>query len=404
MSLRVKISKQNYSTTKRLAIIGFGASGIISFYNLVKNHDEKHLLEIEIFDRNIGVSKGMAYATKNINHLLNVRAKNMSALESDKDHFVTWLAQNGYKYGAQDFVPRAIYNLYLDFIIAQSCAIADLKNIKYNFNHQDIFSIKKEKGYFVVKNEAYNYCLLCVGAQMENVAQNFWQVDLGEFLQDREIHILGAGLTAFDAVISLVDAGYQSTIFLHSRSNHLPQENLAHTISGAIPAPLDLQDAALPLSKIFHKFVAACKNSPDWRATFDAFRPLTSQFWQKLDAAKKQRFLRHCFRLWNTHRHRCPSEQYRKIENLIATKKIILTKEKIVTQKFIDCRGFNFLTKSALLKNLVDNDIAKLDEIGLGVVSLSDNFKIIGANNFGSLFETTAIPELRQQGAAINFK
>lgn len=402
MSLRVKILKQNCASTRRVAIVGFGASGIISFYNLVKKHDGANLLEIEIFDRNIGINKGMAYATKNINHLLNVRAKNMSALQDEPAHFVNWLRENGYEFGSEDFAPRAVYNIYLDDIIAQSVAIADAKKITYKFIHHNVEKIAHEKDYFIIENEAYNYCLLCVGGEMVNLEKNFWHIDFKKYLASKEIHILGAGLTALDAVTSFVDAGYDGKIFLHSRSTRLPQENLVHKIHD-VKAPLSLEDCDLPMSAISKKFTFACKNSGDWRAVFDAMRPLTSQFWQGLAPQKKQRFLRHCLRLWNIHRHRAPSKQYQKIQDLIARGKVILTKEKIAGD-FIDCRGFDFARKSPLIANLIENKIAVLDEVNLGISSLDEKFIIIGANNFGNLFETTAIPELRKQGFEIAIK
>jgi len=396
MSLRVKILKQNCANIRRVAIVGFGASGIISFYNLVKKHEGENLLEIEIFDRNIGINKGMAYATKNINHLLNVRAKNMSALQDEPEHFVNWLKKNGYEFGAQDFAPRAIYNIYLDDIIARAFAIADSKKISYKFIHHDVEKIAREKDYFIIENEAYNYCLLCVGGEMINLEKNFWHINFQKYLPNKEIHILGSGLTALDAVTSFVDAGYDGKIFLHSRSTRLPQENLVHKIHDA-KAPLSLEDCALPMSEIFKKFTSSCKNSTDWRAVFDAMRATSSQFWQGLSVDKKRRFLRHCLRLWNVHRHRAPSKQYQKIQDLIASGKVILTKEKIVGD-FIDCRGFDFARKSPLIANLIENKIAVFDEVNLGISALDKKFIIIGANNFGNLFETTAVPELRKQG------
>lgn len=402
MSLRVKILKQNQNTVRRVAIIGFGASGIIAFYNLVKKHQGENRLEIEIFDRNIGVNKGMAYGTKNINHLLNVRAKNMSALQDEPEHFANWLKKNGYEIGAQDFAPRAIYNIYLDDIIAQSLAIADSKKISHKFIHARVEKISQEKDYFIIENEAYNYCLLCVGGEMVNLEKNFWHSDLKKYLPNKEIHILGAGLTALDAVTSFVDAGYEGKIFLHSRSLRLPQESALYKIHDAKP-PLSLEDSHLPMSEIFKKFVMACKNSTDWRASFDAMRPQSAQFWQKLSLEKKQRFLRHCLRLWSVHRHRAPSKQYQKIQDLIAGGKIILSKEKVVGD-YIDCRGFDFSRKSALIKNLIENKIARFDELNLGISPLVEKFIIIGANNFGSLFETVAMPELRKQAFEVEIR
>ena len=114
MSIRAEIVMLNNSKRKKVAIIGFGASGIMTFHNLVRFHknNAKSLLEIYIFDKS-PINKGIAYSTKNVNHLLNVRAKGMSVVEEDNLHFVSWLKVNGYKYSQEDFVPRVIYGLYL---------------------------------------------------------------------------------------------------------------------------------------------------------------------------------------------------------------------------------------------------------------------------------------------------
>jgi hypothetical protein len=90
MMNRVKKLEMLTSGTKRIAIIGYGASGTITLYNIVKSFDGALPLEISIFDKS-PLHKGTAYLTKNINHLLNVRAKHMSAIAQDSLHLVNWL-------------------------------------------------------------------------------------------------------------------------------------------------------------------------------------------------------------------------------------------------------------------------------------------------------------------------
>ncbi len=382
--------------TKNIALIGFGAANIMSFYNLVDKASENSL-EIDIFDDEF--KAGIAYSTTNINHLLNVRATNISAVYEDNNHFVNWLKENNYDYSELSFVPRKIYGLYLESIVTKACEIADEKGIKYSFNQQKIANIIKQNDEFVINEKPYQYCILAVGGEMGE--KNFWKINIDDYLKDKEIHLLGAGLTAFDAIISLIDKGYKGTIYLHSRTNRLPQIHSQKFHDNSVSLVLTIQDAQLPLSHIFHKFTKLCKKANDWRAVFDSIRSITPQLWQNFDAAKKARFMRHCFRLWNTHRHRCPQEQYDKINDLIAKGKVILTKEKIATPKYIECLGFNFSLQNKLLEALLQNKIIAKDELNLGVKSNFSNFAIIGANNFGSLFETTAISELKNQAYVV---
>ncbi len=72
-----------------IAIIGAGFSGTLLAVNLLNQTDARVILIERLPER---VGRGVAYSTKESNHLLNVRASNMSAFPDDPDHFVTWLS------------------------------------------------------------------------------------------------------------------------------------------------------------------------------------------------------------------------------------------------------------------------------------------------------------------------
>ena len=104
---------------RRIAIIGFGFSGLMVVANLVREATAP--LAIYIID-DASEGFGVAYGTSNTDHLLNVRASNMSAYADAPVHLVEWLAgDEGIvaakglglhgSYGAEDFVPRALYAL-----------------------------------------------------------------------------------------------------------------------------------------------------------------------------------------------------------------------------------------------------------------------------------------------------
>jgi uncharacterized NAD(P)/FAD-binding protein YdhS len=181
----------------------------------------------------------------------------------------------------------------------------------------------------------------------------------------------------------------------------MPQFHINHAANEKVELPLKFEDANLALSEIFHKFVIACKNSADWRLCFDAFRPLTQNFWMALDTTKKKRFMRHCFRLWNIHRHRCPESQYLVIEKMIKSGQIIFSKTAPKADHIINCSGFDYAGKSGLINSLIDNNIAVEDELNLGIKSKYDNFYIMGGLNFGSLFEITAVPDIAPEARQV---
>src|SRR5690606_2740695 len=88
---------------RSVAIIGGGFSGALQAINLVRHDGPKAIL----IERRPEVGRGIAYSTAPPGHLLNVRAANMSALPDEPDHFLKWLARQGYDQTGE-FAPRAL--------------------------------------------------------------------------------------------------------------------------------------------------------------------------------------------------------------------------------------------------------------------------------------------------------
>ncbi len=408
--LRGKFIEIAITKNKQVAIVGFGLSGLLSFFNLVKNFPTNgKKLKVVIFEKSHLSPKSVAYGTKNPNHLLNVPAIRMGIVSESRDDFFKWLCLKGYKYQETDFVPRQIFGIYLEEILDQALKIAQEKNIQVEFRKKEIGEIfcEKKRGektgrdYFVIDGDVFSDCVLAVGSEFKDQKKTFWQSDLEKYLDQKEIHILGCGLTAIDAAISLRDAKYLGKIFLHSRRGKLSQPHQISDFHKKGESPLSLEDADLPLSKIFHKFVVACKKEQNWRVAFDAFRPLTQRFWASLDAQKKRQFLRHCFRWWNIHRHRCPEVQFAAITQMIESGQLVVSREKIDSKNTLDCTGFGYGIESDLIKNLVKNRLAIFDQIHAGIISQNENFYIASSLNFGSLLEITAAPEIAPQARLI---
>ena len=393
--------KRLYCPQKNIAIIGCGASGITVFHHLVKNYQkENKKISITIFDKNNFQNKGIAYSTTNINHLLNVPAYRMGVINDDRSDFIKWLKANDHDYYDGDFVPRSIYSLYLESILELSKIIANQKGIKYQFINQEVTEIKSKNTQYIIDKKSFANCVLATGIELKNNPKNFWFDKIENYLNDNEVHILGSGLTSFDAITSLQDAGYNGTIFVHSRKGLMP---IPHNTGNhqKINSPLKSEDAQLPLSQIFRKFKQACKDSSNWQDIFNSVRPITQELWKNFNVKKKEQFIRHCLRFWNVHRHRCPPIQYQRIEKLIHDKKLFFTTKKPDTKKLINCTGFNFSFSNELIKNLTESGIVKYDDLKAGILPIKPNFYIIGAANFGSIFETTAIPEITTQSYQI---
>ena len=72
-------------------IIGGGASGVLLAYQLL--HNPASDFRVTLIEKRPDIGRGLAYHTGNPEHLLNVRAANMSALPDEPDHFWRWLSK-----------------------------------------------------------------------------------------------------------------------------------------------------------------------------------------------------------------------------------------------------------------------------------------------------------------------
>src|SRR3984957_10940878 len=99
-----------------IAVVGDGASGALMTAHLLKCGGDR--VRLTLIEPRAKIGRGLAYATENESHRLNVRASNMSAFPDDPDHFWNWLRANGHR--GEDrfcFVPRLVYGRYLGGLV-----------------------------------------------------------------------------------------------------------------------------------------------------------------------------------------------------------------------------------------------------------------------------------------------
>ena len=96
-----------------IAIIGGGFSGAMLCVQLLRQRGTTNI-QIVLIERAPAVGRGVAYVTPFEGHLLNVRAKNMSAYPDIPDHFVNWARRNhSASVRPDDFLSRPLYGQYI---------------------------------------------------------------------------------------------------------------------------------------------------------------------------------------------------------------------------------------------------------------------------------------------------
>src|SRR5579884_2349434 len=131
---------------KHIGIIGGGFSGTVTAVNLCRISEGP--LKISIINAGYPMARGVAYSTRNGSHLLNVAARNMSALADEPNHFVEWLrtrceyADEPVARLREKFIPRRVYGDYVHGLLYSQSFAAAQKGIVIETIQQEVTDIE----------------------------------------------------------------------------------------------------------------------------------------------------------------------------------------------------------------------------------------------------------------------
>ncbi|ELR73371.1 hypothetical protein C900_04223 [Fulvivirga imtechensis AK7] len=444
------------------AIVGGGLSGTLTTIRLLERSIEPLL--IHIFEKyRHQFAKGVAYASKDHCHLLNVPAKEMSIHEDKPDDFCRWLLKNGYIYEPNDFVPRWVFGHYLSDSLEKAIKrysqhqvyvhYSEITNLDiYNYN---TFTIRDQNQQELTVQNLW----LCIGNlqphefdiknnsdQRMPYISNPWDVhQLKRIHPKDDVLIIGSGLTMIDQVLSLKQKNHQGKITVISRRGLIPQPHKAVEDYSLQTIPNFNSMRVVELLHWIRKEICyAEKKGIDWRSVINAVRNYTPEIWKNLSKNDRISFLTHLRPYWETSRHRVPAESYEifqslrekgRLELMAARIKLIRKEEQKLlvdikvrqcieeeTLEFdwlINCTGpqaFGKHKNMPFFKSMISAGVLTLDELNLGIrISPSykaigrlsseiQNLHVIGPPGKGSLWECTALKEIRTQTDLIKKK
>lgn len=426
-----------------ILIVGGGASGVLAAAHILRGSATARVTLVEPRDR---IGLGIAYSTPDQNHLLNVRAGNMSALADAPRHFLDWLESRGHRNGPDCFVSRQTYGAYLAELLSVG---SDGPPTRFRRVH-GICTGLTETPLGIVATfddgtvQLADHAILATGHSLPHPAsdraiQPAWD-PIPPLSCDQQVLILGTGLTMVDQVLSLLDAGFQGRILAISRRGLLPR---AHRPT----APLRLGPQDIPFgapSSALCRWLRALARDAErqggtWRDAMDGVRPFVRRIWRSLPPVERARFLRHGQRWWDIHRHRMPPQSEARLTAALSDGQLVLIRgdvlrvepagsgilalyrpyrgikaETVTAALAIDARGLRGNpTASPLLSRLLDQGTARMDPLGLGLDiandgsviradgSASPRLSAIGPVSRAAFWEITAIPDIRDQAALL---
>jgi uncharacterized NAD(P)/FAD-binding protein YdhS len=440
-------------TNGHVIIVGGGASGVLLARHLLRGPDRN--VRVTLVEKRPEIGRGIAYFTANPNHLLNVRAANMSAFPDQPDHFWQWLcAREGRASEAWHvpgdpfcFAPRKIYGDYIANLIAP---LTVDRTGRLRIIWGECVSISEnDSEVSVILGDGVlhrgDVAVLAIGfdtapSQRASCYVDPWvpPAEAG-VARDHRILIVGTGLTMVDYVLSLALNGHTGPIFAISRRGLLPRGHRR-------VEPLSIESADVPfgegmteLMRWLRRLVRA--QGGDWRSVVDGIRPHTQRIWRELPVSARRSFLEHAKAWWGAHRNRMAPEVEARINEAIGLGQLSVTAgklsavepgstevlvryrkrgasmfENLKVDKIVDCRQMGETPLQAVnpaLRSLIGQGLARSDPLRIGIDVTSESAIVnhagvpsqrlfaVGPLTRAAFWEIIAIPDIANQCMAL---
>jgi uncharacterized NAD(P)/FAD-binding protein YdhS len=255
----------------------------------------------------------------------------MSAWPDRPDDFVEWALARRDNVLPTDFVPRQWYGEYVrDTLLAAAADSSESAKLSVVFDEVRRVARHPGGGWMVhlargasLRADAVVLAIghrapsdpigrKWIGPKTRFIADPWRPFAMNVVAPDEPVVVMGSGLTAVDAVLSLSAQERRAPITLVSRNGLLPQSHsatplppadLGDLVSTALTAPGGVRARTL-LREVRRMARALAGRGVDWRSVIDGLRPHTARLWQAMPVAERRRFLSRLRPFWEVHRHR----------------------------------------------------------------------------------------------------
>ncbi|HYO75142.1 MAG TPA: FAD/NAD(P)-binding protein [Thermoanaerobaculia bacterium] len=415
-----------------VAIIGAGASGTLTAVQFARIGGPG--ARGALIEAGARAARGLAYGTPYGAHLLNVPAGRMSALPEDPEHFLRWLRGRIATAEAGTFAPRPLYGDYLASLLAERDTYERVTRVggtavgltrdedDWIVHLHDDRTVRAQNVVLALGNLPPADPLQLQGEVPLEYVRDPWAPGAAIGLAaDAPVLLIGTGLTAIDVAMAIRAEGHTGPIYALSRHGRLPQPHAPSTARPLASVPF-----ATPLEAL--RWV---RSQEEWRSAIDSLRPHTSTIWRNWSDAQRASFLRHLRSLWDVHRHRAAPAVLAELRLQVLRGRIVSMSGALdviwqprgsdATRTLQVARAINCTGPASDYARLDLPLVVQLrragwlvpDALRLGVETAddgrllgSDGQPVDGLYTLGplrrpALWESTAIPEIREQAAAL---
>jgi uncharacterized NAD(P)/FAD-binding protein YdhS len=457
--------RQPSPDARAIAILGGGFTGAMTLANLIRFGSESEVpLHVMMIDRQAAIGEGVAYRTNDPRHLLNVPANRMSGWPDRPDDFLKFAQSIDPSVNPGDFVPRKVYGQYIRRTLHELAESAG-ERISAEVVRDDATQLRpsgvggwsiRTAGGRTIRADAVVLALghrppddvfgkRWSGPRSRFVANPWAALVLSQISPDEPVLVLGSGLTAVDAILTLGRSDRPAPIIVVSRRGLMPMPHLPHPKPAADVSDMLARwlDPEVPLTtrelvrSLRRRIAAAGGSGLDWRQVIDGLRPAIPAIWSRLSLTERSRFLAGVRPFWEIHRHWMSPEITETIEGFRRNGTLEIAKAAVVSacadddgvditlfaadrsekrrmrvSWVINCTGPGVHDRHSthpILRPLLAEGVLVSDELGLGLCTdtvgraidsrgqILPTLLVAGTLRKATLWESTAVPELRQQ-------
>ena len=251
--------------------------------------------------------------------------------------------------------------------------------------------------------------------------------------------LVGTGLTAVDAAITLLDDAPDRRVVMVSRHGLLPAAHVEQSSTAWLsPVPSGPVTADQLADLLRDQVAAARRQGVDWRPVVDGLRAPTQGLWQRLPLEERRRFLATYAREWEVRRHRMATDVAARLDGYRDEGRLQRPRRRgrrghrprpALRGRAAGAAGHPLRRRGGQLHRPDDRRVAQRRPAAAGpgraaawssptrsgwalparpegeVLDVSGQvvpgLHVVGPPRKGTLWETTAVPEIRGQAAAL---